>query len=88
MSGRCGCSAAILPGHVLRFHPIAGPLAIDDADTAPELALLHLLNAAAEAGFPVLLTGRSPPARWHIALPDLASRLRAATAVEIARAGG
>lgn len=76
-------SAAILPGHVLRFHPIAGPLAIDDADTAPELALLHLLNAAAEAGFPVLLTGRTPPARWRIALPDLASRLRAATAIEI-----
>jgi chromosomal replication initiation ATPase DnaA len=76
--------AAILPGHALRFRPFAGPLAIDDADTAPELALLHLLNAAAEAGLPALLTGRAPPARWTTALPDLASRLRAVNVVEIA----
>jgi chromosomal replication initiation ATPase DnaA len=46
--------------------------------------MLHLLNAAAEAGTPVLLAGRAPPARWPTALPDLASRLRALTAVPIA----
>ncbi len=56
---------------------------IDDADLARELALFHLLNAAAEAGLNVLLAARLPPARWNIALPDLASRLRAATAVRI-----
>lgn len=63
--------------------PPARPLAIDDADAAPEHALLHLLNAAAEAQLPVLLAGRAAPARWPVALPDLASRLRAITAAEI-----
>lgn len=62
---------------------VARPLAVDDADAAPERPLLHLLNAAAEAGQPVLLAGRTPPARWPVALPDLASRLRAIMAVEI-----
>jgi chromosomal replication initiation ATPase DnaA len=62
----------------------SGPLAVDAADRwADEEALLHLLNAAAEAGFPVLLAGREPPARWPVALPDLRSRLRAITAVEL-----
>ena len=32
---------------------------------------------------PLLLTGRSAPARWNIALPDLASRLSAATTAKI-----
>ena len=63
--------------------PAAG-IAIDDADAvADEDALLHLLNAAGEAGLPVLLAARTPPARWAAHLPDLASRLRAMTAVEI-----
>jgi chromosomal replication initiation ATPase DnaA len=75
--------AQVLAGPSLQFTPPQGMLAIDDADGAPELALLHTLNAAAEAGFPVLLSGREPPARWRTALPDLASRLRAVTAVEI-----
>jgi chromosomal replication initiation ATPase DnaA len=59
-------------------------IAIDNADgIADEHALLHLLNAAGEAGLPVLLAARLPPARWAAHLPDLASRLRAMTAVEI-----
>ncbi len=68
--------------------PPAGPIAIDDADAvaADERPLLHLLNAAAEAGQSVLLAARTPPARWPVALPDLASRLRATAAVEIAPA--
>ena len=62
----------------------SGPLAVDDADLAPdETALLHLLNAAAEAGQPVLLAARQPPGRQTYRLPDLASRLRASLAVEI-----
>jgi chromosomal replication initiation ATPase DnaA len=32
---------------------------------------------------PLLLAARTPPSRWAIRLPDLASRLRAVTAVEI-----
>jgi hypothetical protein len=59
-------------------------LAIDDGDAITDDAtLLHLLNAAAEAHLPVLLAARAPPARWPVRLPDLASRLRAITAVEI-----
>jgi chromosomal replication initiation ATPase DnaA len=79
--------AAWLHGSALHGLPDAptGPLAIDDADAAAEeIALFHLLNAAAEAGMPVLLTGREAPARWPVRLPDLASRLRAITAVRIA----
>ncbi len=75
--------ASLLEGGMLRLEPPRGPVAVDDADTAPERALLHLLNAAAEAGFPVLLAGRAAPARWAVGLPDLASRLRALVAVEI-----
>ena len=48
-----------------------------------EIALLHLLNAAAEAGQKLLIAGRAPPARWPVRLPDLASRLRAMTAIRI-----
>jgi chromosomal replication initiation ATPase DnaA len=58
-------------------------MAIDEADTAPERPLLHLMNVAAEADLPVLLAGRTPPARWGVGLPDLASRLRAVTAAQI-----
>ncbi len=82
-AGRTG--AELLHGAELAGLPAppGGPLAIDDADTARERPLLHLLNAAAEAGQPVLLAGRAPPARWHVDLPDLASRLRSIVAVQI-----
>lgn len=61
-----------------------GGVALDDASAVmDETAMFHLLNAAAEAGLPVLLASRLPPARWPVRLPDLASRLRAITAVEI-----
>ncbi|MBV9786260.1 MAG: chromosomal replication initiator DnaA [Acidisphaera sp.] len=78
--------AVPLAGPALRGLPeIAGErLAIDDADACPdEPALLHLLNAAAEAGTPALLAARTPPSRWPVRLADLQSRLRAITAVEI-----
>jgi len=75
--------AARLAGPLLAVRPPDRPVTVDDADAAPELALLHLLNAAAEAGLPVLLAGRAAPARWNPALPDLASRLRATAAVRI-----
>ncbi len=75
--------ARIIPGPDLALRPPSGAIAIDDADAAAEVALFHMLNAAAEAGWPVLLTGRAPPARWATRLPDLASRLRATHAVEL-----
>ncbi len=79
--------AALLPASSIRRlvpPPAAAALGIDDADSvADETALLHVLNAAAERGVPVLLTARAPPARWGFQLPDLVSRLRATPAVEL-----
>lgn len=65
----------------------ARAVAIDDADQRlhDEVALLHLLNRAAEDRCPVLLAAALPPARWPARIPDLASRLRAITAVRIGR---
>jgi chromosomal replication initiation ATPase DnaA len=65
-----------------RIESPAG-VAVDDADRAEEAALLHLLNTAHDLGCSVLLAGREPPARWPVALRDLASRLRAITTVEV-----
>jgi len=58
-------------------------IAVDDADHAPEAALLHLHNACLEAGGGLLLTARRAPGPWRPALADLGSRLRAAPAVGI-----
>ncbi|MDR3535278.1 MAG: chromosomal replication initiator DnaA [Acetobacteraceae bacterium] len=83
-AGRIG--GPVLFGSALQGLPTLPPLglAVDDADLASdETALFHLLNAAREAALPVLLAARTPPARWDTGLPDLASRLRAITAVEI-----
>jgi DnaA regulatory inactivator Hda len=69
-----------------------GAALLDDADRllagAPEPAqaerqLLHLTNLARERGGHLLLTARTPPARWPLGLPDLRSRLAAATCVEL-----
>jgi chromosomal replication initiation ATPase DnaA len=79
--------AAIIVGPALRGMPPLprGAVAVDDADLiAEEPSLLHLLNAAEEAGAMVLLAGRAPPARWKVRLPDLASRLAATHAVPVA----
>jgi chromosomal replication initiation ATPase DnaA len=67
----------------LALAPAAGT-ALDEADAAPETALFHLINRSAEAGVPLLLAAREPPARWPAKLPDLASRLRATLAAGIA----
>ena len=59
-------------------------VAVDDAEGAPEQALLHLYNCCSEAGANLLVVARDAPASWPMALPDLASRLRAAPSVSIA----
>jgi len=48
-----------------------------------EDALFHLLNLAKEENGAVLLTSNIPPAKWKVALPDLASRLKALPVAEI-----
>jgi chromosomal replication initiation ATPase DnaA len=56
----------------------------DDADrAASEEALFHAWNAAAEERRPLLMTARSVPADWNLALPDLRSRLMATACVRI-----
>jgi chromosomal replication initiation ATPase DnaA len=63
----------------------AGAVVIEDAPgpSLDEHALFHLINLAREADLAVLIVSREDPARWPVRLPDLASRLKAATAVHI-----
>ena len=48
-----------------------------------ERALFHLINLAREERAFVLVTARSQPASWTVAVPDLASRLRAVPVVQL-----
>jgi chromosomal replication initiation ATPase DnaA len=59
-------------------------IVVENADHAPERALFHLYNLAREHGGHLLLISQALPAHWSIALPDLASRLRAAPAIAVA----
>jgi chromosomal replication initiation ATPase DnaA len=54
-----------------------------DRDGFDETELFHLINAVRSAGTNLLITARSWPMAWGVTLPDLASRLKAATTVEI-----
>lgn len=49
-----------------------------------ERALFHLLNLARQDDAYVLLTARSAPSGWSVAIPDLGSRLRALPVVSLA----
>ena len=81
-SGAAIVPVAALPG--LAVGEVAGDaaLAVEDADRVGALgpvaeeALFHLCNRLAAEGS-LLLSGREPPARWPVTLPDLASRLEA-----------
>ncbi|HUC60517.1 MAG TPA: DNA replication protein [Alphaproteobacteria bacterium] len=55
-----------------------------DAQVRDEEALLHLYNMLAERRGHLLLSARTPPARWPLKLADLRSRLVAAPAVAVA----
>jgi chromosomal replication initiation ATPase DnaA len=70
-------AAADLAGLDLATLPADAALVVEDADRTADLAeetLFHLCN---RVGASLMLTGREPPARWPVALPDLASRLEA-----------
>jgi chromosomal replication initiation ATPase DnaA len=58
-------------------------VAVDNADRAPERALLHLYNFCLEHGGNALMTMRSAPGSWMVELDDLRSRLRSAIVVGI-----
>jgi chromosomal replication initiation ATPase DnaA len=75
LSGAEGLDLGTLPGDAA--------LAVEDADRlagdgAAEVMLFHLCNHLAAGGGSLMVSGREPPARWPLALPDLASRLGAA----------
>lgn len=57
----------------------------EDWDRHPgsETDLFHALNRARDGGEPVLITARSMPGTWQIALRDLRSRIRALPVFEI-----
>lgn len=61
------------------------PLLIDDIGAGPfdENGLFHLINSVLQSGSFLLMTSRQFPAGWSVQLPDLVSRLKAATIVEI-----
>lgn len=70
---------------------IIQPMLIEDIGdvTLDETGLFHLINsvrqhAAQGPGPSLLMTSRLWPVAWGVKLPDLASRLKAATVVEIA----
>ncbi len=81
--------ATVLPASELAEGMVAdlvaeGPVALEDAHSGiNEVALFHLLNAAKQTNRSVLLTSRTWASAWGLKLPDLISRLRAATPVEI-----
>ncbi len=65
-----------------------GALVVEDAHRAggaagAERALFHLWNLAAERQALLLITARTPPRDWGLALPDLASRMASMAAVRL-----
>ncbi|KPP85007.1 MAG: hypothetical protein HLUCCA08_11560 [Rhodobacteraceae bacterium HLUCCA08] len=74
--------AAILPARALSGPLPDGATVIEGADTIPPASeewLFHAHNRLRALGRPLLMTARSGPARWPLTLPDLASRMGAAT---------
>lgn len=77
---------ALLRGPDLRGLPEAPRrgVALDEADLpGEETALLHLMNACAEARLPLLMAAPRPPSRWRVALADLRSRLMATAVAQL-----
>ncbi|MFK0163822.1 DnaA regulatory inactivator HdaA [Rhizobium sp. NPDC090279] len=85
-SERCGA---------VHIHPVAGsdaavaaasgPVVFEDVDRLgfDDTELFHVINSVRENGNSLLMTSRLWPMSWPVTLPDLRSRLKAATVVEI-----
>ena len=84
-SGAAEIAAADLTDADVGRLTAAGALLVEnlEAGISDERILFHILNAAREHKGAVLLTTRRPVAELVIALPDLASRLRAVPRVAI-----
>ncbi len=82
-------AATVVPARALTAQMAAslvaaGPVALEDAHAGfDETAVFHLFNAVLQAGSSLLITTRTWPQSWKLTLPDMASRLRAATPVEV-----
>jgi len=62
------------------------PVVVEDADRLPpdqQEVLFHMHNNLRAAHVPLLLTASMAPSRWPLTLPDLKSRMEAATIVQI-----
>jgi chromosomal replication initiation ATPase DnaA len=87
-SGRSG--ATVVPASSLAEPDVPGLLAkaliVEDlaAGGFDERVLFHLLNLARQDQAFVLLTARTPPTGWPIAIKDLSSRLRALPIITLA----
>lgn len=81
----CITGGDITDDRVRVFERSKGVLIEDlDRGICDERALFHLINLAREHTFTVLVTARTPPGDWEMALPDLRSRLRSAPVATIA----
>lgn len=77
------------------IHPLAGSDAqqlaasghvlFEDADRRgfDEATLFHVINSVRQHGTTMLMTARTWPSAWPVSLPDLKSRLKAVTIVDI-----
>lgn len=72
-----GSDAAVEAAH--------GPVIFEDVDREgfDDTELFHVINSVRENGTALLMTSRLWPMSWPVTLPDLRSRLKAATIVEI-----
>jgi len=63
----------------------SGPVLFEDVDRCgfDETTFFHVINSVREHGYTMLMTTRQWPMSWPVTLPDLRSRLKAATMVEI-----
>ncbi|SIO31362.1 dnaA protein [Rhodovulum sp. ES.010] len=89
LSGARVVDAGTLAGADLPALARSGAVAVEDADriggeAASETALFHLHNLLRSARGSLMLTARRPPRDWELALPDLASRVQAASRAQLA----
>ena len=78
-------AAALDFSEISAFPATSQAFLIEDIGEAgfDETALFHLVNSVRQSGGSLLLTSKQRPTSWSIGLPDLKSRLLAATVVEI-----
>ncbi|MEL0436320.1 HdaA/DnaA family protein [Phycobacter sp. K97] len=78
----CDLSEAMVPDLA------SGPVVVEDVpliakDAFAQEALFHLHNLVLANGFALMMTGRAAPNLWGLTLPDLQSRVQAATHAEL-----